>query len=120
MLGALDIAVAATCLCCLHAEDLSTHVSCEPVALDTRLLPQGQLRPVRDGACCACGPSSFVAIGGFDGQKETMDMLVFKVRWPVAALMAQALMALVALVLKVRWPLASWMVKRRPRICWCS
>ncbi|KAF5841895.1 hypothetical protein DUNSADRAFT_10332 [Dunaliella salina] len=63
-----------------HREDLSTRVSCEPVALDTKLLPQGQLKAVRDGACCACGPSSFVAIGGFDGQKETMDMLVFKIK----------------------------------------
>lgn len=65
----------------LCAEDLSTRVGCRAVVLDTRLLPHGQLRAVRDCACCESGPSSFVAIGGFDGQQETMDMLVFKARW---------------------------------------
>jgi hypothetical protein len=63
----------------MHAESLSSHVSCEAVALDTRLLPNGLLKAVRDSACCVCGPSSFVAVGGFDGEQETMDMLVYKV-----------------------------------------
>lgn len=62
-----------------HTESLSTKVSYEDVSLDTRLMPGNVLKPRRDCACCACGPSSFVAVGGFDGEQETMDMLVFEV-----------------------------------------
>jgi hypothetical protein len=42
------------------------------------------MHAVRDFAACPAGPSTFVVIGGFDGQQETMDVWLFTVSCQVA------------------------------------
>jgi hypothetical protein len=63
------------------ADMLDPRVSLAALPLDLSALPGGTLPgPRRDSSCCPAGPSSFMVIGGFDGQAECMDILLVQVR----------------------------------------
>jgi hypothetical protein len=66
--------------CGIVTDMLEPRVSVAPLPLDLSALPGASLPgPRRDSSCCAAGPSSFMVIGGFDGQAECMDILYIQV-----------------------------------------